>query len=107
MVTSLDELLAGGDESRCYLERAFLLWGTSEGGGNRAVWGSPDAADEAAGTSFREEQNEARLRHATHLLATDAKLVATAHDLGFASPQHFATWFRQQADASPSAWRAR
>ena len=58
-----------------------------------------------AGRSFREVQAEARLRRARELLAGDAKLLAIALEVGFASAQHFATWFKQQTGETPAEWR--
>src|ERR1041384_6999543 len=48
-----------------------------------------------AGTSFRTELLEARVRHAKRLLIhTEASLTEIAHDVGCASLQHFSLMFR-------------
>ena len=60
-----------------------------------------------AATRFRDELRAARLRRAKTLLDGDRKLAAIAAEVGFASPQHFATWFRRQTGCSPRAWRDR
>jgi AraC-like DNA-binding protein len=62
----------------------------------------------AAGTTFRDELNVARVRAAEALLlTTDRSLTAIALEVGCASLQHFSTLFRKVTGESPSAWRAR
>lgn len=56
-------------------------------------------------TSFRDELRDARLRRARALLRDGVKLAAIAAEIGFATPQHFATWFKRQTGVSPSDWR--
>ncbi len=56
-------------------------------------------------TSFRDELRDARLRRARAQLRDGVKLAAIAADIGFATPQHFATWFKRQTGVSPSDWR--
>jgi AraC-like DNA-binding protein len=61
-----------------------------------------------AGTTFREQLAEARLRAAERmLLDTDAPLTAIAIDVGCASLQHFDQLFRRHRGEPPGAWRAR
>lgn len=61
----------------------------------------------AAGTTFQDELDLARVRLARRLLTeTDSSLTEIAYDVGCASPQHFSTLFRRVADQTPSAWRA-
>jgi len=61
-----------------------------------------------AGTSFKEELAEARVRAARRLLIeTDTPLTAIAFEVGCASLQHFSALFRKRAGESPSAFRAR
>ena len=60
-----------------------------------------------AGTSFRRELNEVRIRVAQDLLErTDTKLTAIAHLLGCSSGQHFSALFRKATGRTPSEWRA-
>ncbi len=60
----------------------------------------------AAGTSFQDELDGARIRIAKQLLVeTDAPLSEIAYDVGCASPQHFSTLFRRVTGAPPSACR--
>lgn len=59
-----------------------------------------------AGSSFRAELLEARVRQAkTLLLQTSASLTAIAHDVGCASLQHFSILFRSRTGKAPSQWR--
>jgi AraC-like DNA-binding protein len=59
-----------------------------------------------AGSSFRTELLEARVRQAkTLLLNTGASLTEIAHDVGCASLQHFSIMFRARAGETPSRWR--
>lgn len=51
-------------------------------------------------------RNRARLRRAATLLAeTELPITAIAAELGFSSPQHFATAFRRQTGTSPGRFR--
>ena len=62
----------------------------------------------AAGTSFSEELVAVRLEAAERRLReSDDPLTVVALEVGFATPQHFATRFRRKHGESPSAWRAR
>ncbi len=61
----------------------------------------------ASGTSFVAESSAARIRAAEHRLATDASLTSIAYEVGFSSPQRFASVFRRIKGESPSAARAR
>ncbi|MEM9188169.1 MAG: AraC family transcriptional regulator [Myxococcota bacterium] len=59
-----------------------------------------------AGTSFRIQIQEARIRSAKQLLrATDLKVSSIAYDVGFSSSPHFSTWFKHHVGTSPSEWR--
>jgi AraC-like DNA-binding protein len=59
-----------------------------------------------AGSSFRAELLEARVRQAkTLLLQTSASLTEIAHDVGCASLQHFSIMFRSHTGKAPSQWR--
>lgn len=59
-------------------------------------------------TTFEAETRRARVRTAERMLAeTDAPITTIALELGFATPQHFATVFRQETGLTPSAYRAR
>jgi AraC-like DNA-binding protein len=59
-----------------------------------------------AGSSFRAELLEARVRQAkTLLLHTSASLTEIAHDVGCASLQHFSILFRSHTGKAPSQWR--
>jgi AraC-like DNA-binding protein len=61
-----------------------------------------------AGTSFKGELAEARVRAARRMLADgDQPLTAIAYDVGCASLQHFSALFRRRTHESPSAFRAR
>ena len=61
-----------------------------------------------AGSSFRKELLEARVRHARRLLLhTTASLTQIAHDVGCASLQHFSIMFRTHTGEPPSQWRER
>jgi AraC-like DNA-binding protein len=61
-----------------------------------------------AGTTFREQLAEARLRAAERmLLDSNASLTAIAIDVGCASLQHFDQLFRRHRGESPGAWRSR
>ncbi len=61
-----------------------------------------------AGTTFKAELAEARVRAARRMLAEgDAPLTAIAYDVGCASLQHFSALFRRRTHESPSAFRAR
>lgn len=60
-----------------------------------------------AGTSFRAEQNLARVRAAKALLldaSLDLKRIAS--EVGCASPQNFSSLFKRLEGESPSEWRA-
>jgi AraC-like DNA-binding protein len=60
-----------------------------------------------ARTSFRAEQQRARIAAAKALLAeTDSKLEAIARTLGYRSVAHFTTLFRRSTGETPSAYRA-
>jgi AraC-like DNA-binding protein len=60
------------------------------------------------GTTFRREVAEARLSIARARLAHgEEKLASLAVDLGFASHQHFADWFKKHTGESPSEYRGR
>jgi AraC-like DNA-binding protein len=59
-----------------------------------------------AGSSFRTELLDARVRRAkTLLLHTAASLTEIAHDVGCASLQHFSLMFRLHSGETPSQWR--
>ena len=59
-------------------------------------------------TSFQVEVQRVRLATAEGRLAESETPVTTiAFDLGFASPQHFATLFKKHAGESPTEYRAR
>ena len=61
-----------------------------------------------AATSFAEEIQLARVRHAKRmLLETDQAITAIAIDVGCASPQHLSTLFKKHVGETPTAWRAR
>ena len=61
-----------------------------------------------ASTSFAEEIQRARVRHAKRLLLeTDQAITAIAIDVGCASPQHLSTLFKKHVGETPTAWRAR
>jgi AraC-like DNA-binding protein len=59
-----------------------------------------------AGTRFRDEHQRARIRRACTLVASGIKLAAVALEVGFSSPQHFATWFKRHTGSTPAQWRA-
>ncbi len=60
------------------------------------------------GTSFREEARYALTKRAQQLLADPTQKVSSiAMELGFSTPQHFATAFRQATGETPTAWRHR
>jgi AraC-like DNA-binding protein len=59
-----------------------------------------------AGTTFRREQSAARLERAKRLVSSGLKLTAVALEIGFSTPQQFATWFKRQLGVTPSDWRA-
>jgi AraC-like DNA-binding protein len=62
----------------------------------------------AENTSFEDEVQQARVRAAELRLSnTDEPITNIALDLGFATPQHFATVFRKRTGHTPSAVRAR
>ena len=62
----------------------------------------------AAGTSFQDELDAARVRLAQRLLTeTDSSLTEIAYDVGCASPQHFSTLFRRVVGVAPSSWRSK
>jgi AraC-like DNA-binding protein len=61
-----------------------------------------------AGTTFKDELAEARVRAARRMLLDgNAPLTAIAYDVGCASLQHFSAMFRRRTHESPSAFRAR
>jgi len=61
-----------------------------------------------AGTTFKDELGDARIRAAKRLLqGSDAPLTSIAFEVGCASLQHFSALFRKRAHESPSAFRAR
>lgn len=61
----------------------------------------------AAGTSYRNELNAARVCKAQRLLAeTDLKITAVAMEVGCASSQHLSALFRRMTGESPSEWRS-
>lgn len=49
--------------------------------------------------------DRSRQEHAKHLLTTSQPIKEIAFDLGFSSPQHFASWFRKKIGQTPSGWR--
>jgi len=60
-----------------------------------------------AGTTFRAELLDARVRQAKRLLLhTETSLTEIAHDVGCASLQHFSIMFRTHTGEPPSQWRA-
>ena len=60
----------------------------------------------AAGTSFREEIERARLDMARRLLGESSlKLETIGHRIGFRSAAHFTVFFGKRAGVTPSAWR--
>jgi AraC-like DNA-binding protein len=59
------------------------------------------------GVRFKNELAQARVRLAMRRLCEPVKLTSLASELGFASPQHFSTCFRQITGISPSEWRKR
>jgi AraC-like DNA-binding protein len=62
----------------------------------------------AAGTTFKDEIAEARIRAARRLLADgDEPLSAIAREVGCSSLQHFSTLFRKRTGETPSAFRRR
>lgn len=61
-----------------------------------------------AGTSFQREDRAARIRAAkTLLLETNYDIKRVALEVGFASLQHFAAFFRKATLETPTQWRAR
>ncbi|MBA3461050.1 MAG: helix-turn-helix transcriptional regulator [Deltaproteobacteria bacterium] len=59
-----------------------------------------------AGTSFRAEHDEARLRLARQLLLeTDLKIAAIAERVGASTEANFIAFFRRRMKQSPAAWR--
>jgi AraC-like DNA-binding protein len=52
-------------------------------------------------SSYRGELRDARLRRARALLDEGTKVAAVAAEIGFASSQHFATWFKRHTGESP------
>ncbi len=61
---------------------------------------------QAAGTSFHEEVQQARVRAAQKLMLTsEANLTAIALEIGCASLQHYSSLFRKVTGQSPSEWR--
>jgi AraC-like DNA-binding protein len=59
-----------------------------------------------AGTVFRDEQARARLARAKRLVRAGTKLTSVALEVGFSTPQQFATWFKRHVGVTPSEWRA-
>jgi AraC-like DNA-binding protein len=60
-----------------------------------------------AGTSFRAEQERARLAAAQRLLLdTDDKVATIAAEVGASSESNFISFFRRLTGTSPAAWRA-
>jgi AraC-like DNA-binding protein len=58
------------------------------------------------GTSFEALQQDTRIAEAKRRLReTDASVTTIAFDLGFRTPQHFATVFRKKTGRTPSEWR--
>lgn len=49
--------------------------------------------------------DRSRLENAKHLLTTSQPVKEIAYNLGFSSPQHFASWFRKMIGQTPSGWR--
>jgi AraC-like DNA-binding protein len=61
-----------------------------------------------AGTSFQHEERAARIRASQLLLLeTNYDVKRIALELGFASHQHFGTFFRRVTTETPCQWRAR
>jgi AraC-like DNA-binding protein len=82
------------------LRRAARTLGTSERSLQRKLG--------EAGTSFKDQLTEARLRAARRmLLDTDNPLTAIAFDVGCSSLQQFSALFRKHLGESPSAFRQR
>jgi AraC-like DNA-binding protein len=62
----------------------------------------------AAGTSFKNELRQARVKEAQRLLlSTVHTTTAIATQLGFPSLQHFTVEFRKLTGEAPGSWRAR
>lgn len=60
------------------------------------------------GTTFEKELRRARVDRAARLLVeTERAITAIALDVGFATPQHFATAFQERFGETPTAWRQR
>ncbi|MGH7289456.1 MAG: helix-turn-helix transcriptional regulator [Myxococcota bacterium] len=97
-VRDLRELLS--TDLRLPLGMAARRLGTSERSLQREL--------RRAGTSFRAEVDEARIRAAEILLAeTDLKITSIALQVGCASLQHFSAFVRRLTGQTPSAWRAK
>ncbi len=58
-------------------------------------------------TSFAEETTRARVRAAEERLKTEASLTEIAYEIGFSSPQRFASVFREVKGETPSEARKR
>ncbi len=56
------------------------------------------------GSTFRIERKRARLKRAKELLKTGVRIGEIARAVGFASSQHFATWFRGLVGKAPTQW---
>ncbi len=62
---------------------------------------------QALGTTLARETRRVRVERAKTLLATEASVTTIAYDLGFSSPEHFGTTFREETGLTPTAWRKR
>jgi AraC-like DNA-binding protein len=60
-----------------------------------------------AGTTYRLELKDYRIRRAQELLLGERPLSWIAGEVGFSSAQHFATAYRQAVGETPSTWRTR
>lgn len=59
-----------------------------------------------ANTSFRLEQQQARLHLAFDALAQETKLEAVAEQVGLSNASTFCAWFRESTGMTPTQWRS-
>jgi AraC-like DNA-binding protein len=92
--------LLDGHLSGLAIEDAAHALGVSERTLQRRLW--------EAGTTFKDELADARIRAAKQMLSDGASaLTSVALDVGCASLQHFSALFRKRTGESPSAFRKR